>query len=71
MPDSSSSKLPQMRFQPSIGWLKWIAVAGLAVYFATDSYFIVQPTEMAGVRLLRNVHSRSRCSRGCISRHRS
>jgi regulator of protease activity HflC (stomatin/prohibitin superfamily) len=57
MPESSSSKLPPMRFQPSIGSLKWIAVAALAVYFATDSYFIVQPTEMAGVRRLGNVHS--------------
>ena len=40
-----------------MGSLKWIAVAALAVYFATDSYFIVQPTEMAGVRRLGNVHS--------------
>ena len=39
MPDLSPSKLPPMRFQPSIGSLKWIAVAALAVYFATDSYY--------------------------------
>ncbi len=32
-------------------------MAALAAYFATDSYFIVQPTEMAGVRRLGNVHS--------------
>jgi regulator of protease activity HflC (stomatin/prohibitin superfamily) len=57
MPNSSSSKLPPIGFQPSLGALKWIAVAALAVYFATDSYFIVQPTQMAGVRRLGTVHS--------------
>ena len=60
-----------MRFQPSMGSLKWIAVAALAVYFATDSYFIVQPTEMAGVPGLATCIRRNLCSRGYISKRRS
>ncbi len=57
MSQSSSMKQPPFNFPSSLGYLKWIAVAIVAIYFATDSYFIVQPTEMAGVRRLGNVHS--------------
>jgi regulator of protease activity HflC (stomatin/prohibitin superfamily) len=39
------------------GALGWILGALVIVFLASDSYFIVQPTEMAGVRRLGTVHS--------------
>jgi regulator of protease activity HflC (stomatin/prohibitin superfamily) len=58
MPDSQFSKLSPSNIWGSLGILKWIAVAIVAIYFATDSYYIVQPTEMAGVRRLGEVHTK-------------
>jgi len=49
--------MPPLNFPSSLGFLKWIAVAIIAIYFATDSYFVVQPTEMAGVRRF-GIHSK-------------
>ncbi len=57
MTESQSSKMPPLNFPSSLGFLKWIAVAIIAIYFATDSYFVVQPTEMAGVRRF-GIHSK-------------
>jgi regulator of protease activity HflC (stomatin/prohibitin superfamily) len=56
------SELPSARSQPlrpelPLGLLKWIVLAGVVAYLASESYFIVQPTEMAGVRRLGTVHS--------------
>ncbi len=55
MSDLSSLKQPQLHFPGSLGFLKWIALAAVILFLATDSYFIVQPTEMAGVRRLGTV----------------
>lgn len=55
MSNSTSYKQPYSRLSGSLGLLKWIAVAIAVIYFASDSYFIVQPTEMAGVRRLGTV----------------
>jgi len=57
MSDLPSLKPPRMQFQLQLGFLKWIALAIAALYLASDSYFIVQPTEMAGVRRLGTIHS--------------
>jgi regulator of protease activity HflC (stomatin/prohibitin superfamily) len=56
MSDLPSFKQPQLHAQLSLGFLKWIALAIALLYAASDSYFIVQPTEMAGVRRF-GIHS--------------
>jgi len=43
-------KLPEI--SGSFGFVKWIIAAALAIYVLSDSYFVVQPTQMAGVRRL-------------------
>ncbi len=48
-------KQPQLPIPRALGLLKWIALAIAILYAASDSYFIVQPTEMAGVRRLGTV----------------
>ncbi len=58
MSDLPSLKKPQFNPQLSLGFLKWIALAIAVLYAASDSYFIVQPTEMAGVRRLGSVLSK-------------
>ncbi len=55
MSELPPSKPPQLPFPEALGLLKWIALAIAILYAASDSYFIVQPTEMAGVRRLGTV----------------
>ncbi len=40
------------------GFVKWIIAAIAVLYCAGDSYFIVEPTEMAGVRRLGTVKTK-------------
>jgi regulator of protease activity HflC (stomatin/prohibitin superfamily) len=42
----------------SFGVIKWIVFAVAMLYLLSDSYFIVQPTEMAGVRRLGTVRTK-------------
>jgi regulator of protease activity HflC (stomatin/prohibitin superfamily) len=42
----------------SLGFIKWVIAAGFLAFLASDCYFIVQPTEMAGVRRLGNVRTK-------------
>jgi regulator of protease activity HflC (stomatin/prohibitin superfamily) len=61
MSDLVSSKQPAFsQVIGSPGFLKWSALAIAAImmlYTLSDSYFIVQPTEMAGVRRLGTVRT--------------
>ncbi len=59
MSDLTSHKAPPLsQVSGALGPLKWAVAAILLVYLGTDSYFIVQPTEMAGVRRLGNVRTK-------------
>ncbi len=42
----------------SLGWAKWIVAAVAVLYLFSDSYFIVEPTEMAGVRRFGQVQTK-------------
>jgi len=58
MSDLSSYKPPSIsRVSGSFGFLKWIVLAAAILYLLSDSYFIVEPTEMAGVRRLGTVRT--------------
>ena len=54
-PSYRHQPLPKLSGVPAAA--KWILAAIVIVFLASDSYFIVQPTQMAGVRRLGNVHS--------------
>jgi regulator of protease activity HflC (stomatin/prohibitin superfamily) len=59
MSDLGSFKRPPFSQVPgSIGFVKWIVLAAILLYVISDSYFIVQPTEMAGVRRLGTVRTK-------------
>jgi len=49
---------PSSRFPLSIGHAGWFVLVLLLLYAVNDCYFIVQPTEMAGVRRLGTVRTR-------------
>jgi regulator of protease activity HflC (stomatin/prohibitin superfamily) len=53
MPDLSAYTPATLSKVPgSFGFLRWIVLAIAVLYLLDDSFFIVQPTEMAGVRRL-------------------
>ena len=54
LPSARGAKLPS---ELPLGLLKWVVLAGVVAYLASDSYFIVQPDQMAGVRRLGTVQS--------------
>jgi regulator of protease activity HflC (stomatin/prohibitin superfamily) len=59
MSDFDSIKRPSFPQIPgSYGFVKWIVLAVVLLYVIGDSYFIVQPTEMAGVRRLGTVRTK-------------
>ncbi|MBI4724160.1 MAG: hypothetical protein HY765_03985 [Rhodomicrobium sp.] len=59
MKDLASYKPPSLsQVSGSLGFVKWIVAAIAVLYVLRDSYFIVQPTEMAGVRRLGTVRTK-------------
>jgi regulator of protease activity HflC (stomatin/prohibitin superfamily) len=59
MPDLSDYTPPSLsQVSGSFGVVKWIVLAIAVLYLLNDSFFIVQPTEMAGVRRLGNVQTK-------------
>src|SRR5215475_2872146 len=59
MSDFDSLKRPSFSQMPgSLGFVKWVVLAVILLYVINDSYFVVQPTEMAGVRRLGTVQTK-------------
>jgi regulator of protease activity HflC (stomatin/prohibitin superfamily) len=51
-----TSRLPEVA--GSLGFVKWVIAAAVLLYILADCFFIVQPTEMAGVRRLGTVQTK-------------
>jgi regulator of protease activity HflC (stomatin/prohibitin superfamily) len=57
----------QFKLPPVAGpfrFIKWLLAAALVIYIASDCFFVVEPTEMAGVRRLGTVRSTEPLSPG-------
>jgi regulator of protease activity HflC (stomatin/prohibitin superfamily) len=58
MSDLTAFGRPKLSQVPgSFGFVKWIVAAAVLLYILDDCYFIVQPTEMGGVRRLGTVRT--------------
>ncbi len=59
MPDLASYRPPKLpEVSGAFGFVKWVIAAAVVLYVLSDCFFIVQPTEMAGVRRLGTVQSK-------------
>lgn len=59
MSELTSYRAPKLSgLSGSLGIVKWVVVGLIAIYVLSDSFFIVQPTEMAGVRRLGTVQTK-------------
>src|ERR1700740_2935684 len=58
MSDLTAYAQSKLKDAAPLGALKWIVLAIALLYILSDSFFIVQPTEMAGVRRLGTVRTK-------------